>query len=164
MEPALIVILCFFVGVLILVAEIFIPSHGILSIAGVGFMVYAIYRAYADLSNAAGHATVAATLVALPTLAAVAVKTFHRTPWGRKISPPNPVVRVEDFAPHLEALKRYVGQSGRTVTPLRPVGTGMFNGARLDCVAESGMIDRDVDIEAVGIRGHELEVRPLLRT
>ncbi len=161
MEPTLVVILLFGVGILVLVAEIFIPSYGILSIVGVGFLAYAIYRAYVDISATAGHASVAATLVLLPTLALVAVKTFHRTPWGKKIAPPNPTVRVEDFAPQYEALKQYLGQTGKASTPLRPVGTCIFDGQRVNCVAESGMIDNGTEVEAVGVRGHEVEVRAL---
>ena len=37
----------------------------------------------------------------------------------------------------------------------------MLDGERVNCVAESGMIDRDVDVRAVGLRGHEVEVSPV---
>jgi len=161
MDPTVVVIMFFALGVLILIAEIFVPSHGVLTLAGVGFMVFAIYRAYQDLGSTAGHIAILATLVLLPTLALVAVKTFHRTPWGRKIAPPNPTVRVEEFAPQYGQLRNYMGHTGKTLTPLRPVGTCLLNGDRIDCVAETGMIERDVSIRVVGIRGHELEVSPV---
>ncbi len=159
MEPTLVVILLFGLGILVLVAEIFIPSYGVLCIAGLGFLAYAVYRAYIDISSTAGHALVAATIILVPTLALIAVKTFHRTPWGKKLAPPNPIAEAKDFAPQHEALKQYVGLSGKAITPLRPVGTCMFDGDRVNCVAESGMIENDTEIEAVGIRGREVEVR-----
>ena len=161
MEPLSVVIVLFAVGLFILVAEIFIPSHGILCFVGLGFLAYAVYRAYADLGTTAGHTGVAATIVSVPTLALIAVKTFHRTPWGRKIAPANPIVLAEEFAPQHEALKQYIGQTGRTITALRPVGTCMFGGERINCVAETGMIEDQAEIEAIGIRGRELEVRAL---
>ena len=164
MEPTLVVILLFGLGILVLVAEIFIPSHGLLCIVGISFLAYAVYRAYVDISPTAGHVLVAATIILVPTLALIAVKTFHRTPWGKKLSPPNPIAEAKDFAPQHEALKRYVGLSGKAITPLRPVGTCMFNGDRVNCVAESGMIENDTEIEAVGIRGREVEVRPSRKT
>ena len=164
MEPTLVVILLFGVGILVLVAEIFIPSHGLLCIVGISFLGYAIYRAYQDLGATAGHVSVAAAIILVPTLALIAVKTFHRTPWGKKLAPPNPIAQAEDFAPHHEALKQYVGLTGKAITPLRPVGACMFNGDRVNCVAESGMIDDDTEIEAVGIRGREVEVRPSRKT
>ncbi len=164
MEPTLVVILLFGLGILVLVAEIFIPSYGLLCIAGLGFLAYAVYRAYIDISSTAGHALVAATIILVPTLALIAVKTFHRTPWGKKLAPPNPIAEAKDFAPQHEALKQYVGLSGKAITPLRPVGTCMFNDDRVNCVAESGMIDNDTEIEAVGIRGREVEVRSSRKT
>ena len=160
MEPTVIVILLFAAGLVVLVAEIFIPSYGLLCLVGLTLLAAAIYRAYA-LTEAAGHMAVAATVVSLPTLAWIAVKTFHRTPWGRKIAPPNPTARAEEFAPQHEALKLHVGQTGRSITPLRPVGTCMINGERVNCVAETGMIEDGIEIEAIGVRGRELEVRPL---
>ncbi len=161
MEPTILVMICFVLGVLVLVAEIFLPSHGVLTVVGLGFMAYAIYVAYRDISNTAGHSAILAMLIVVPTVAIIAVKTFHRTPWGRKISPDNPVVNTADFAPQYESLRQYIGQTGRSVTPLRPVGICIFNGRRVNCVAESGMVDKDMPIRGVGIRGHELEVSPV---
>ena len=160
MEPTVIVILLFAAGLVVLIAEIFIPSHGILCLVGLAFLATAIYRAY-ELTQTAGHVSVVATVVSLPTLALIAVKTFHRTPWGKKIAPPNPTARAEEFAPQHEALKLHVGQTGRSITPLRPVGTCVFNGERINCVAETGMIEEDIEIKAIGVRGRELAVRPL---
>ncbi len=104
MEPIVIVILLFAAGLVVLVAEIFIPSYGLLCLVGLAFLATAIYRAYSDLTETAGHMSVAATVVSLPTLAWIAVHTFHRTPWGKRIAPPNPTVRAEDFAPQHDGL------------------------------------------------------------
>ncbi len=161
MEPTVVVILLFAAGLVVLIAEIFIPSYGMLCFVGLAFLVAAIYRAYSDLTETAGHISVAATVVSLPTLAWIAVHTFHRTPWGKKIAPPNPIARPEEFAPEHDALKLHIGHTGKSVTPLRPVGTCMFNGKRINCVAETGMIENGTEIEAIGVRGRELEVRPL---
>lgn len=164
MEPIFIVILLFVVGISILLAEVFIPSGGLLGFVGISFLIYGIYRAYGDISENAGHLSLLAAIILLPSLAFLAVKTFHRTPWGKKLAPANPVVRLEDFAPQYETLKDYIGQTGKTVTPLRPVGICMFDGRRVSSVAESGMIADNMEVEAIGIRGNELEVRPAERS
>ena len=161
MEPISVVMVLFAAGLFVLVAEIFIPSSGILCFVGLGFLACAVYRAYADLGATAGHTAVAAAVVSVPTLALIAVKTFHRTPWGKKIAPANPIVLAEEFAPYHEALKQYIGQTGKTITALRPVGACMFGNERINCVAETGMIEDHAEIEAIGIRGRELEVRAL---
>lgn len=159
MNDVLLVTVLFGVGILILIIEIFIPSYGMLTLGGLGFLVAAVYKAY-GISEPAGHGAVIAALVALPTLAYIAVKTFHRTRFGRLISPPNPVVSASEFAPHIEELRRHIGKTGHTITALRPVGTCTIDGQRVPCVAESGLIEPGIEVVAVRIRGQELEVRP----
>lgn len=152
------VILLFVIGIVVLIAEIFLPSFGILTVAGLAFLLTAIYKAY-GVSAAWGHGSVITTMVVLPTLAIVAVRTFHRTPWGKRMAPANPIARSEEFAPQHEELKRYVGRAGKTLTSLRPVGTCLVDGDRVNSVAESGLIEANIEVEVVGIRGRELAVR-----
>ena len=52
-EVAILVVL-FAVGVLLLVAEIFIPSHGILSLAGIGFLAVAVAKTFSYGGREAG--------------------------------------------------------------------------------------------------------------
>jgi membrane-bound serine protease (ClpP class) len=151
-----IVILVFAVGVIILVAEIFIPSHGILGVSGLGFLGYAVWRAYTmDGGSAYGHIALLTAIVLVPTLAIIGIKSFHKTPIGKLISPANPVA---DSAAQ-EALRDLLGREGRTITTLRPVGTCIFDDERVNCVAETGLIEEDRAVVVVGVRGNELEVR-----
>ena len=154
------VILLFLIAVVILVAEIFLPSHGVLGIVGVGFLVYAVYEAY-SLDQGGGHLTLLCALVLVPTLAVVGFKAFPKTPLGKRIAPENPQPEAADFAPHHEQLKRFVGRRGRSVTPLRPVGTCMIDGQRVNCIAEARLIESGMDIEVLRVRGAQLEVRPV---
>lgn len=153
-----ILILLYVVGTLILISEIFIPSHGILSITGVGFLVVAVVKTFQYAGRDAGVVAMLVCMVAIPTMAFVAIKYWHRTPIGRKISPPNPEITVDDVGLPIEQLQRLVGQTGRSVSPLRPVGICDFNGRRVSCVAESGMLDADRMVEGVGVTGGNLTV------
>lgn len=60
-----IIVFLYAVGVLMLVAEIFIPSHGILSVAGVGFLVFAVVKTF-DYGNIAGTGGVVACFIFVP--------------------------------------------------------------------------------------------------
>ncbi len=154
-----IIVLLFSLGIIILIAEIFVPSYGLLSIAGGGFLVYAIYRAYlVEGSNAYGHTALMTAVVLVPTVMIVGVKMFYKTPFGRQLAPDSPMAAA--MGDDIEVLKDYVGTTGRAVTALRPVGTCIIDGRRISCVAESGMIDNGTQVVAIGIRGRELEVRP----
>ncbi|MBI4716329.1 MAG: hypothetical protein HY763_00835 [Planctomycetes bacterium] len=153
-----IIVLLYAVGVLILVAEVFIPSHGILSVLGVGFLVAGIVKTFAFGGREAGLIAVTACMLFLPAFALVAVKYWHRTPFGKRISPPNPVVTAADTPVPVAELTRLVGATGRAVSPLRPVGVCEFGGRRVVCTAEFGMLDAGVAVLASGVSGGTLRV------
>ena len=154
-----ILIMFFAVGVLMLVAEIFIPSHGVLSLVGLGFLIAAVVETFSYGGREAGTIAVLACLVFVPTLALIAVKYWHRTPIGRRIAPPSPTLTTDDTSIPVEELSRLVGRTGRSETPLRPVGICEFNGKRVSCVTEFGMVEAGVIVEAVGISGANLAVQ-----
>lgn len=156
-EVGLLVML-FGAGVLCLVAEIFIPSQGILSVVGLGFLVAGIVKTYELVGETAGIVSICGSLVFVPSLAFVAVKVWHRTPLGRLISPPNPVLTVEDSGVPVKELSELVGKTGRSVSPLRPVGICEFGGKRVSCVVRFGMLDSGTQVEGVGISGSNLTV------
>ncbi len=45
------------------------------------------------------------------------------------------------------------------MTPLRPVGMCDFAGQRLECVAESGYLDKNQIVEVIKVEGTQLTVR-----
>ena len=159
MSELSILILLYVVGIAMLVAEIFIPSHGVLSVVGLGFLIAAVAKTFDYGGREAGIISVFACLILIPAFAFVAIKYWHRTPIGRRIAPPNPSLTTEDTSVPIETLSRLIGQTGQTKTPLRPVGIGDFNGKRVSCVAEFGMIEAGVTVEAIRISGANLAVQ-----
>ena len=158
MSELTVIILLYLVGMFILLAEIFIPSHGILSIAGIGFLVAAVVKTFQYGGQNAGAIAILACMLTLPVLAFFAIKYWHRTPFGRLISPPNRQLTVDDIGVPVEELQRLIGQTGRTVSTLRPVGICEFNGKRVSCIAESGMVEAGVSVEGIGMSGADLTV------
>ncbi len=150
--------LLYCLGVAILVAEIFIPSHGILSVAGLGFLIAAVVKTFSYGGRGAGIIAIFACLVFVPTFAFFAIKYWPLTPIGRRIAPPNPQLTSADTSLPVEELAALVGQCGRSISPLRPVGTCDFNGRRISCVCEFGMLDAGVIVEGIGIKGGNLAV------
>lgn len=156
-EIALIALL-YFVAVLILVGEIFIPSHGVLSVAGIAFILAAVTKTFMYGGREAGLIAVFACLVFLPTFAYASVRIWPRTPLGKMIAPPNRVLTAADVGVPVEELSRLVGQSGRAVTQLRPVGICEFGGRRVSCIAEFGVVDAGAAVVASGFSGAALTV------
>jgi membrane-bound ClpP family serine protease len=146
-------------GIVLLVAEIFLPSHGVLTVLALGSLAGGIYSAF-HYSTTFGYAFLVLTLLFLPIFAIVAIRLWPRTFVGRRVAPPNREFRyTESPASGNGELVRLIGQTGVTLTPLRPVGQCDFGGRRVECHAESGMIDRDTRVVAIGVRGWALVVR-----
>ena len=158
MSDVAILLMLYGIAVLFLLAEIFIPSHGILTIAGVGFLVAAVVKTFEVGGKDAGTIAIFACMIFLPTFAFLAIKYWPRTPIGRLIAPPNPELTSADTSIPVEELASNIGRSGRAVSPLRPVGICEFDGRRISCVAEFGMLDSGVEVEGIAIKGGNLAV------
>jgi membrane-bound ClpP family serine protease len=146
------------VGMALLIAELFLPAHGLIGLAGLGVLAFGIYETYL-VNTVAGHAGLIATLIMLPIGLYISVKTWHRTPIGRRISPPNPVLTEKDRLP-VEDLRRCLGKVGRTITLCRPVGMCVFDGRRVECTSEQGVIEAGVDVKAIRLVDRTLSIRP----
>jgi len=151
------ILILYLVGVFLIIAEFFLPANGLIGLVGLAVLVFGLYETY-QLNQSAGLISTVVLIVAIPAGLALAIKNWHRTPVGRRISPPNPVLEDDDRLP-LSEYKKLVGQRGRSVTVLRPVGTCVFNGTRVECVAEYGMIEANVEVEAVGLEDRTVCVR-----
>lgn len=147
------------VGAGMLVAEIFIPSHGILTVVGLGFLAAAVAKTFSYAGETVGVVAILGCAVALPTFAFVCIKYWPHTPIGRKIAPPNPVLTAADGEARIQEFRALIGQTGRALSPLRPVGICDFNGRRIPCVAEWGVVETAETVVATGIKSGNLAVR-----
>jgi membrane-bound ClpP family serine protease len=148
------------VGIALLVGEIFLPSHGVLIALGLGSLGVGLYAAF-QFSLIVGYVSLLLALVLVPTFAVMAVRLWPKTFIGKRIAPPNlEFLRSESPGDGSDALRGLIGQTGMTLTPLRPVGACDFGGRRVECLAESGMIDRKSKVVAIDVQGQSLVVRP----
>jgi membrane-bound serine protease (ClpP class) len=54
-----------------------------------------------------------------------------------------------------------IDQEGVTLTDLRPVGVGVFDGRRLNIIAEGEFIEQQRPVKIIEARGNRVVVRPL---
>ncbi|MDO8631284.1 MAG: hypothetical protein Q7R41_12400 [Phycisphaerales bacterium] len=155
-----IITLLFAAGVLVLIAELFIPSHGFLTVIGIGLLVAGVVQTFRFEGERAGGIATVACLIGLPVFAVAAVRIWPKTWVGRRIAPPNPILSDRDTSIPVEEISRYIGQTGRSLTPLRPVGICEFQGRRISCIVEFGMVDAGVPVEGLRVAGANLAVEP----
>ncbi|CAN5769162.1 hypothetical protein BH23PLA1_BH23PLA1_07550 [soil metagenome] len=154
-------IVCLIIGLFLLMAEVFVPSGGLLGLLAAGFLLVSLWLAF-SFSTTMGLNFLLALGLLLPLAVVLAVQIWPRTPMGRWIilKPPTP----EDLEPapgpsHGGRLEHLIGQYGRSLTPLRPSGVIDFDGRRLDGLSEGGMIPPGALVKAVQVRSGQIVVR-----
>ena len=143
--------LCLAIGLLLLLAEVFIPSGGLIGLLAIGFLGVSIYLGFASTSY--GLIFLIVTGLLMPLTLMLALYLWPRTPMAKILSlvPPG----LDEMAPEPQGalMARLVGQFGRSLTPLRPSGLVDFEGRRLEGLAEAGLIPAGALVQAISIRG-----------
>ena len=163
-------IVVFLVGVLLLLAEVFVtPGFGVAGITGLIMVLASLMAALignvglafpsgGQISQAA--ATLAAALVLMVVLAVSLGRFLPRSQrFGRLIL--SPELSSSEGYTSAETDTSLLGQTGKTLTGLRPSGAAELDGRRVDVIAQSTFIDAGTTIEVVDVRGSRVEVRPV---
>ena len=142
-------------GVIIIVAEIFLPSGGLLSLMAAGLIGYSLFIVFHDISTIAGIYFVLADLFMVPVLVVFGLKILARSPATLKetLSSDSGVVSQ---SPELES---YMGREGKSVTNLHPGGTAIIDNKRLDVVSRGEYIEKDRNLIVIEITGNQIIVR-----
>ena len=145
-------------GLILLTAEVFLPSGGVIGLLAACLVALSLWQAF-RVSTEAGLAFLAADFVAVPVAAGFALYLWPKTPFARRafLKPPAPEELA--FVPAGGRLDHLVGQFGRALTPLRPSGMVDFDGRRLDGLSEDGLIPTGALVMAVRVRSGQIVVR-----
>ena len=84
---------------------------------------------------------------------------FPKTRFGKSVTLTPPERQEGDAIPDTDELKDMLGAVGVVISPLRPVGMCDFSGQRIECVAESGYVDKGKDIKVIRVQSTQLTVR-----
>ena len=147
----------YLLGAALLIIELFLPAHGFIGLVGLGVLGYGLYLTY-SVSAIAGLIGLIVLAIIIPTGLWFAIKYWHRTPLGRRLAPSNPDLTSKDRLP-VEDYRQLVGRVGKSLTPLRPVGMCEFDGRRIECLSEHGMIERNTKVIGVRMVDRSLSVR-----
>ena len=147
----------------LLVAEVFLPSGGVLAV-GVTLClagsIYCAYQAWWETRPSFWWGYVSCVLVLLPGVLIAAFLIFPRTNYGRHVLLEAPVPgEVNPFAREQEELRRLVGHRGKTVTMHSPGGMIEVAGRRYHSETRGMLLDAGQDIEVTALRGNRLLIR-----
>ncbi|MGD8701144.1 MAG: NfeD family protein [Desulfosarcina sp.] len=143
-------------GVVVIIAEIILPSGGILSIIATGLFGYSLYYVFSQMSFEVGMAFVIADLILIPILIY----------WGFRFMAKSPVTLHQTLSRDDGATAQprdqmaYLGRTGTAITDLRPSGVAMIGQERLDVVTQGEYIEKQTAIVVIAVRGNQIVVEP----
>lgn len=147
------IIVLVIVGFLMIAAEVFVPGMvlGVLGGLSLAACVALCYAAYGPLRGTMAFAALAVVLIAGFFLW---LNYFPGSRFGKKF------LLKKSLPPENSSAAPWIlGATGEALTPLRPAGTALIAGRRVDVVAESGLIEPGQKIEVVLQEGLRIVVR-----
>ena len=143
------------IGIIVIIAEIILPSGGILSILAAGILGYSLYTVFHDVSVQMGWVFVAADAVIIPILVVVGLKLLANSPVTLRTT----LSSEEGVTSQPSELDEFLGMEGIAVTDLRPTGTAVINGKRVDVVSRGEYLEKDSRIVVSSVTGNQIIVR-----
>ena len=146
-----IAILLIIIGIILLVAEIFIPSFGITGTIGIISILAGVI--FTSDSFIGGLLLFVVILLVAIILMFIAYKVLS--------SVKSPLILTESLNEEKpnEKLAFFVGKEGIAITPLRPSGTLEFEGVRLDVITRGEFVEKGSIVIIEEIQGKKIIVK-----
>jgi len=145
------------VGIILVILEIFIiPGFGIAGIIGL-FMMFGGVFIVAD-TFAEGIIYLLITLLVTGLIIFAGVKTGRlKKLWG-KLSLKTKQNNDEGYVAPRQEYVHYLGKTGVALTLLRPAGSALIEGDRVDVVTDGSFIPKDSKIKVIAVEGTRIIV------
>jgi membrane-bound ClpP family serine protease len=160
MNPITLAYILIAISVVLVLAEMFVPSGFVLVVIGACLALVAVGLMFAYGTMETALMTLLSICVGGPLLGGLLFYLWPYSPMGRKlIKATEENVTVASMAANVE-LERLRGKVGRAVSPLRPSGVAEFDGRRIDVITEGMMVDTGQWVKCVEVRANKVVVRP----
>lgn len=156
-------------GLLLLIAEVFIPSGGVLFVLALVSLIAGITMIFFIPESrgggiTAGLVTIAVVFVLIPMVVGIAFYYWPKTPFGKRFilaAPQADDEHVPQAFPERADFSQLKGQVGRALSPLRPSGIVLIQGRRIDAETEGVFVEAGQFVRVVDTRPSYVIVRPL---
>jgi membrane-bound serine protease (ClpP class) len=141
-------------GVVLMLLETVLPGM-IAGMVGFGCLVAGVVISYARFGPGTGNIVLLVVLALLLVASLLWIRFFPQSRLGQAFVARQTIGSLDVEQPEL------LNQTGTALTNLRPSGTAIINGRRVDVVTEGSMIERDTPVKVVALEGLRVVVRAL---
>ena len=155
------IVICFIIGVVLMVLEAFMPGFGIAGISGIVVEIIAVTLTWMS------HGPVAALgmLLIILSVMAIAISMSLRSATNGRLSKSRLILRETESNEagyrSTQDMEVFLGREGKATSVLRPTGIADFDGVRLNVVSEGEFIAMGTEVRIVRIEGSRILVRPI---
>jgi membrane-bound serine protease (ClpP class) len=142
-------------GLALIVAEVFLPSLGVLSVLATAAIVGALVLAFQE-GQRTGVAFLVATTLLVPTTILLGFRIFPRTPFGKRMIPGG--LTFESQASFDERDLGLAGTEGTLESPCRPAGVARLAGRRVDVVTRGEWLESGAPVRVLEVQGNRVVV------
>lgn len=156
------IVICFVIGVVMLIAEVFMPGFGVAGISGIALEVAAIVLTYLKYG---GLAALGLTIVILAVIGISISMSLRSATRGRLSKSPIILKSSETTAEGFIAtadMDVFLGKEGDTVTVLRPTGMAEFDGVKLNVISDGEYIPKGTHVRVSRVEGSRVVVRRVM--
>jgi membrane-bound ClpP family serine protease len=162
MDPIFWAALLLLVGLTLIMAEIFIPTGGILGFLSFSSIVAAIVLAFYKGTPSTGLLFLLIACVGVPVAIAAGFRFLPETPMGKRLLPSIPT--TEEVMPDDEErrhLRGLVGKVGRAKSKMLPSGAVEIDGRVVDAVSQGFAVEPGQPVRVIEVRGTMVVVLPI---
>ena len=142
------------VGAILIILETILPGL-VAGIIGFCCLIAAVYFAYDRLGADTGNRVLLGVAIGLVIGAICWLRYFPNSSMARPFVSKSAVGEIGTDQPEL------LNQTGSAMTSLRPSGTAIINGKRVDVVTEGALIEKGTPVKVVAIEGLRVVVRAI---
>lgn len=148
--------LCFFLGFILVIVEMFHPGFGFPGISGAILLVVGVCLTAQSLIELLIMLIIIIALLGIALTIVLKSATKGRL---SKILVLHESQKKESGYIGTDDLEYFLGKEGITYTMLRPAGTADFEGIKLDVVSEGEFIKKDSKVKIIEVQGRRIVVR-----
>lgn len=155
------------IGALLLFGlEMFVPSGGLLGVVAIVLAIAGVV-AFWRVDTVWGMLSLVTVLVLAPIIMNFGLKVMPHTPFGKKLilggqkGEDDLRREFQEQEAEREREAALLGATGSAITDLRPVGTAMIDGTRIEVLAEIGMIRAGAQVRVTAVSGNQVKVREI---
>lgn len=150
----------FFIGLIAIIVEFFVPAAGIIGIIGGGSIIGSVVMAYLDYGILTGSAFLLGALILTPLIIIFYFKIFPKTIIGKKLILNTNQSHELGFTSYTQdKYMNLTGCSGLVLKEMRPVGIVEIEGQRFTAITNGEYLKQNSRIKVFKVEGNRVFVK-----